>query len=380
MIPVLLGNGRMNPHTMKTNRRDFLKTGAAVTAGLSLAGLPSAFSGQAPGRSKVKLGFDNFSIRALGWKAPQLLDYAAGLNVDTILFSDLDVYESHAPDYLKDLRKKADDLGLEIQAGTGGICPSSNAFNDKWGTAEEHLALTIRVAHALGSKAARCYQGNSRDRTSEGGLAARMKDTVKVCRAVRRQALDAGVTIAIENHAGDMQARELVTLIEEAGRDYVGATVDSGNATWTLEAPLRNLELLAPYAVSSGIRDSMVWENEDGAVVQWTAMGEGNVDMKTYAQHFAELCPACPFQLEIISGFARPFPYFNENFWKAYEDVPARDFAGFVKLARQGKAIPPFRPPDGADRRRAEQEYQKAELERSIRYCQEVLGLGLKRA
>ena len=29
--------------------------------------------------------------------------------------------------------------------------------------------------------------------------------------------MEAGVKIAVENHAGDMQAWELVTLIEEAG-------------------------------------------------------------------------------------------------------------------------------------------------------------------
>ena len=35
--------------------------------------------------------------------------------------------------------------------------------------------------------------------------------------------MDAGLKIAIENHAGDMQARELKMLIEEAGKDFVGA-------------------------------------------------------------------------------------------------------------------------------------------------------------
>ena len=45
---------------------------------------------------RLKLGFDNFSIRAFGWKAPQLIEYAAGLEVDTLLLSDLEVYESLA--------------------------------------------------------------------------------------------------------------------------------------------------------------------------------------------------------------------------------------------------------------------------------------------
>ena len=79
--------------------------------------------------SPLKLGFDNYSIRALNWKAPQLLDYAASLRLDTVLFSDLDVYESLSDEYLRGIKSKADDLGIEIQAGTGGIDRTSGFWN-----------------------------------------------------------------------------------------------------------------------------------------------------------------------------------------------------------------------------------------------------------
>jgi 3-oxoisoapionate decarboxylase len=331
-----------------------------------------------PAPKRIKLGFDNFSIRALGWKAPQLLDYASSLGVDTVLLSDLDVYESHDQTYLAGIRSRASDLGIEINAGTGSICPSSKSFSNRFGSAEEHLALTIRVAKALGSPVARCYLGTGEDRKAEGGIEAHIKKTVQVCKSARGQALDSGVKIAIENHAGDMQAWELVTLIEEAGRDYVGATLDSGNATWTLEDPLSNLEILGPYAVTTGIRDSAVWETADGAVVQWTAMGEGTVDFKRFIERFAQLCPGVPIQLEIISGSPRAIPYLKEEFWKPYPKARAGEFARFVALAKRGKPIERFKVAEGEDRKAAEQRFQKSELERSIKYCKEVLGLGLK--
>lgn len=331
-----------------------------------------------PKRRNIKLGFDNFSIRAMGWKAPQLLDYAAKLKVDTVLFSDLDVYESHDEKYLKDLRKKADDLGIEIQAGTGSICPSAKSFSPRFGSAEEHLLLAIRVAKAVGSNVARCYQGTADDRKLPGGLPARWKDTIKLCKAVRSQAMDAGVKIAIENHAGDMQAWELANLIEDCGRDFVGATMDSGNATWTLEDPMRNLEILGPYAVTTGVRDSMVWETPEGANAGWTAIGEGQVDWQKYFDRFAELCPGVPAQLEIISGAIRSYPHKQDEFWKDYSDIRAREFLNFAAMAKRGKPIEAFKPAAGQDRKLAEQEFQKAELERSIKYCREVLGLGLK--
>jgi 3-oxoisoapionate decarboxylase len=355
------------------NRRQFIQS-------LAVAGVAAMTESlaQNPKRRNLKLGFDNFSVRAMGWKAPQLLDYAAKLNVDVVLFSDLDVYENHSESYLNDIRKKAADLGLEVQAGTGSICPSAKSFNAKYGAAEEHLRLLIRVARTLGTRVARCYQGTADDRKLPGGLEARWKDTIRVCQAVRSQAMDAGVKLAIENHAGDMQAWQLVNLIEACGPDFVGATLDSGNAVWTLEDPMQNLELLGPHAVTTGIRDSMIWEDALGAVVQWTAMGEGLTDWPAYFDRYAALCPQTPVVLEIISGFNRAFPYQQREFWTHYGDLRAREFLGFNAMAKRGKARAAYKAPEGKDRKLAEQDYQRAELERSLTYCREALGLGLK--
>ncbi len=354
-------------------RRAFLKTVASASAGLAFTGVSQESAAAASGK-RLRLGFDNFSIRAMNWKAHALLDYAASLKLDSILISDLDAYESHEAPYLREVRTKADGLGIQIHAGTWSICPTSKSFKAKWGTAEEHLALGIRVAKELGSPVIRCVLGMGDDRKTEGGIEARIADTVKVCQACRSRALDAGVKIGVENHAGDMQAWELVQLIEAAGSDYVGATLDSGNATWTMEDPLASFETLAPHVLSTGIRDSMIWEYEEGAKVQWTAMGEGVVDWKKYFERFAALCPRVPVNLEIISGFARPITYLKESFWGVWPKAKASEFAKFLALAKRGKPLEPHKSPDA----KAEQEYQKAELERSLTYCKEKLGLGLK--
>jgi 3-oxoisoapionate decarboxylase len=356
-----------------TSRRQFLHQIAGLGAAMTL---PPVFSQESA--TKIKLGFDNFSIRALGWKAPKLIELAATKKCDSLLLSDLDVYENHEDAYLQDIGKMARDAGVELLAGTGGICPTSNSFNNKFGTAEEHLKLLIRVAKAVGSPVARCYLGNAKDRQSEGGIRARIKDTVAELKKVRQLALDSGVKIAVENHAGDMQGHELKDLIEEAGKDFVGCTIDTGNATWTLEEPLGNFEVLKPYIACSGIRDSMVWESENGLTVQWTAMGEGVVDFKEYVKRWAATCPDQPFILEIISGFNRDFGYLKPEFWEPYTGIRPDAFAGLLALARKGKEKPTFQPPEGVDRKKAEQDYQMAELERSLVYCRETLGLGRK--
>jgi sugar phosphate isomerase/epimerase len=358
----------MNTSSTGSNRRTFLKTVAATSAGLALAKTTLAEPSEKP-RGKTRLGFDNFSVRALKWNASQLIDYAASLKLDSLFLTDLDVYESFEENYLRDLRKKAADLGLVIYAGSWSICPTSKFFKPKWGTAEEHLALGIHVAKALESPVFRCILGMGDDRNTPGGIEARMADTVRVCKTARSQALDAGVKIAIENHAGDMQAWEIVNLC-----DYVGITFDTGNATWTMEDPNRSLEIVAPYVAASALRDSMVWPTPDGATVQWVTMGQGIVDYRKFVPRFIELCPTVPVNVEIISGFPRALPYFKKDFWKVWPKARAEDFAAFDALTRMGKMIPPHHSPD----EKAEQEYQKEGLERSLAYCKETLGLGLQ--
>jgi 3-oxoisoapionate decarboxylase len=352
-----------------------LKTGLAGTAAFAAA--PASFAQE----RKIKLGLDNFAVREMKWKADALIDYAAKLKTDSLFITDLNAFENFEDSYLTGLRKKAADKGLDIQLGTWSICPTSTRFDKKWGTAEEHLALGIRMAKALGSPVLRVILGSQEDRKTPGGIEARIEDTVKVCKSQRARALDAGVKIAVENHAGDMQARELVQLIEAAGKEYVGANMDSGNAVWTLEDPLASLEILGRYTLTTSLRDSAIWESEKGATVQWTAMGDGTLDLKTYFKRFSELCPNVPVHIETISGFNREFPYLQPGFWDIFPNMPAKDFAKFVALAKKGKPRDARRAPQGLSReeaRVAEQEYQKSEIEKSIRYCKEALGLGLK--
>lgn len=366
--------------TQDTNRRDFLKTVSTVAAAAAFAPAALAQTGSAPRKLGIKLGIDNFAVRDMKWKAPQLIDYAAQLQTDSLFITDFGPFEKTDDAYLGDLRKMAADKGLQIQLGSWSICPTSRTFRkDKlWNTAEEHLALGIRMAKALGSPVFRVVLGNADDRKTDGGINARIADTVKVLKAHRSQAMDAGVKIAVENHAGDMHSTELVRLIEEAGKEYVGANMDSGNACWTLEDPLQSLENLGPYAITTSLRDSAVWEYEDGAKVQWTAMGEGHIDLKKYFARFAELCPGVPVHIETISGFAKPFPYLKADFWKPYSTIPVADFARFVALAKSGTPFTTVKNPEGKDRTETNQLSQKAEIERSIKYCREVLGLGLK--
>jgi 3-oxoisoapionate decarboxylase len=354
----------------KVSRRSFLTASALAAAG-TLTPFRSVAQPVNP-----RLGMDNFSVRAMGWKGKALVDYAASLALDSLFITDLDAFESFDEAPLKALGEYAAARRVQLQVGTWSICPTSKAFKAKWGTAGEHLALGIRVARAVGSPVLRVVLGTWEDRLTDGGIEAHMEQVAKVCRAGRSQATDVGVKIAVENHAGDMHSTELARLVEEAGTDYVGVNFDSGNALWTLEDPIESLERLARYTLTTSLRDSAVWVSEKGARVAWTAMGEGTIDQRAFFTRFRELCPNVPVHIETISGFNRELPYLEPDFWRAWPHMPARSLARFEVLARTGHAVAPWQAPAGSDKAKAEGDYQRGELERSILYCRNELKLG----
>jgi 3-oxoisoapionate decarboxylase len=363
---------------------------------LAAAGLAAATAVVAPARAAARrrgipLGYDNFAVRAMKWNVRQLVDHADTLECDSLFITDFGPFEGKLDDAsLGELRREAADKGVKLVLGSWSICPTSKTFKRDWGTAEEHLATGIRMAKALGSPAFRVVLGNQEDRRSEGGIAARIADTVAVLKKCRPLAEDAGVRIAVENHAGDMSSRELAGLVADAGGGVVGVNFDSGNACWTLEDPVRALEHLAPHVATTSLRDTMIWNTPEagespaagdkpgGVTCQWTAMGEGCTDLVAFFDLFEKACPGVTVHIETISGFARSFPLYDREFWKLFPEGRAEDLAAFLALAKRGRPIEPFKPPAGEDRAVAEREYQLAELARSITFCRDVLGLGVR--
>jgi 3-oxoisoapionate decarboxylase len=340
------------------NRRHFMQSAATAALASTVSELRASTGG------KTLIGLDHFAVRDTGWKAPQMIEYAGSLKLDTLFLSELTPFESTEEDYLKKLKAQADALGLKLYSGGMSICKTANRYKDTWGSPEEHMALLIRVAKTLGSPIARCVLGDAKDRTSDGGIERHIEECLKVFKASKSRCEAEGVKISIENHAGDMQSHELKALVEAAGKDFVGVNIDPGNAVWALEEPMAHLEALGPYVNCSSIRDSMVWETEEGASVQWTAVGEGLLDWKAYAKRFAELAPNAPLNIETISGFAKPFPFKKEKetFWKPYSTMTDAMFAGWKAMAAKGKKIEPYKAPD----KEANATYQKAEFERSV--------------
>ncbi len=364
---------------MSLGRREFLAA--------ALGGAAASASGQQrlPGDG-IRLGFDSYSVRAFRWKDIQLLDYAAGLKLDAIQFSSMDDYHSLDPAHLRKVKEHAERVGIAIDGGTGCICPISKSFSAKDGPATEVLIRGIKTARAVGASSMRCFMGSKDDRRSGRPIEEFMDSTIKTLRSAKTQAQDLGVRIALENHAGDMRASEVKTIITEAGTDFVGACLDTGNPMWVMEDPQVTLETLGPYVVTTHVRDSVIFEVPRGAAAQWVALGDGcSIDFPRFLALYQELCPKAVMQLEIITG--RPpetLPYYEAAFWKFFPKMPAAEFARFAALAKNGHAFmgsmviedsPGEKPPEF---RTALKEQQRFDLERSFEYAKKILGVGVR--
>ena len=72
--------------------------------------------------------------------------------------------------------------------------------------------------------------------------------------------------------------------------------------------------------------------------------------------------------------FSKEFPFLEKDFWLPYSTIRAADYSRFLVLAQKGKALSSFSAPDGMDKKKAQQDYQLAELERSFYKLPLVLG------
>jgi sugar phosphate isomerase/epimerase len=336
----------------------------------------------------MRLGVDTYSLRWQGWDPFQFLDYSAKVGLDNVHFSERDNFPTLDEGYLKSVKRRANELGLAVEVGMGSFDKYSSAFRPNLGTGEEQLTAMLHAAKVVKSPVVRCLLGSQTERMGPAPIEQHIEECVRTLKAVAPLARDLEIKFAVENHGGiDLLARELKALVEAAGTDYVGVCLDTGNPAWAAEDPVVSAEILAPYTVSSHVRDNRVWAVPEGAMAQWVPAGQGNTDLKTIVGILKEQAPSAPVDLEIITCLGPKLLPYNDpqsDFWKMYPNMLARDFVRFVKMAEAGKPepleqllIPPqTRGVPSGELGEQLKAQQRRHFEESVTYCREVLGIG----
>lgn len=362
-------------------RRNFTKM--AGMGALTMLSFPTftsidLFGKEQSSTSKIPLGLCNHSLRSMVLKAHQLVEYTITHKLDSVLLNTFQPLDNLEPEYLTGLSNMAKNNDVSIYIGAGSISEKSKSFSDKYGNARTLLKEGIRVASAVGSPIVGVRIGSIEDRYMDGGIEAHIEAVIKVMKSLRPAALDVGIKFAFENHAGDLRSTELLALIHETGTDICGALFDPANALWAMEDPMEALKILGSTIVCTSVRDTAVWETDEGAAFQGMAVGEGMLDYPRYAKMMAEFCPGVPLHVETISNSARPIPFLKPEFWKGFPNLSAAGIIDFLNLAKKGKPLEIKNPPAGINQKNFDIELQQSELLKSFEYLRRNCNAGLK--
>lgn len=314
----------------------------------------------------VELGSIDGSVGGNNFTPVQFLDYLSSIKLTWAMISLGPAAVGDEP-AVRQIKEHADRLGIKLQLAYSSLCPSARAFNAQAGTVEEQLARALKASQIFGAACMRTILGGDPERPQ---IDRHVDDMISAIRPLRSRILDSGVKLAVENHGGDLQAREMKRMIEAVGPDVMGVCLDSGNPVWMLEDPHMTLETLIPYAETCHVRDSAVWKTPEGIAVRWVNMGEGNVDIDGWIAKFVKAKPSLPIIFEnLVSANPRVHAIYNPGFWDNWRGMPAADFGRFLAIADRGTPKPATpRPPDTtAGQQRID------DLEACIRYTRTLL-------
>lgn len=308
------------------SRRVFLATLAAGSATLA-ARLRAAES------SRMCLAYTSFAVRMLQGRdilkstaaalpATGLLDltekfWAGGAQID------MSQFESHDPGYLKQVRARAEKAGLWLELSVPSrYLESAEAYAEMARVAAALGVDRIRVALLYGRR----YESF---KTRDAWLEFSRKWRTQLA-AIRSTVDRYPVSVGLENHK-DFTAVELAGLVRDLQSPRIGVCVDFGNNISLLEDPLETIRTLAPFAVTTHIKDMAVRPYAEGFELSEVPLGEGLVPLAEAIAAIKAARPDVRLCLEMITRDPLRVPYKTDAYWIAVDRPTAEALSRFER-------------------------------------------------
>jgi sugar phosphate isomerase/epimerase len=259
----------------------------------------------------------------------ELFDQSVRWGLDGLHLDD-GVLENLEESYLKEVRAAAEEHQLYLEY---------NFSMDVGGQGigiQHDLAEAITTAQALGADIVKVSMDLLRPRPVAASrfhpdVMAKLKSVASRLKQMAPAAEAEGIKIAVENHC-DTFSEEILWLLDHVDNPLVGACIDTVNALMVMEDPMAAIENLAPRAFTNHFRDDRIEFQRYGFKLTGTAVGEGDIDMKR--------------AYEIIKTKSS----MNRINIETEMEIPLDDMETALRMERET-------------------------VERSIRYCREVLGI-----
>ena len=123
----------------------------------------------------------------------------------------------------------------------------------------------------------------------------------------------------------------------------MGITIDIGNNIALAEDPYEVVEALAPWAVSTHIKDMAVVESSDGFLLSEVPLGDGFLDLPRIIRTLRAANPRLHWNLEMITRDPLKVPCLTDKYWATMPSASAVRLARTLASVRKNqcpKALP----------------------------------------
>jgi 3-oxoisoapionate decarboxylase len=221
------------------------------------------------------------------------------------------------------VRERAAALGMYVEAIVG--LPRNNDASG--------FEKTVQNAIAMG---ATCVRANA------GGRRYEDYSTLADFEKFKTQALNAiklavpiaekyKIPLAIENHK-DFTLEQQIAIFKSYSSEYFGACLDFGNNLALCEDPMEVAEKLAPFTITTHVKDMGVEPYADGFLLSELRLGEGFLDLK---KMISLLRPNVRLNLEMITRDPLKIPCLTDRYWATFPDMKAAQLAHTLHLVQQ---------------------------------------------
>ncbi|MBY2988344.1 sugar phosphate isomerase/epimerase family protein [Rhizobium leguminosarum] len=305
----------------------------------------------------MKLGIDSIKLPEAKKRGPLAsLDHVKELGLAGIFFSTaLDMSPDLDSGLLRDIRAKADDLGLYLESGIGKINPYCSAEEPVLraaggGDIIAGFTRMIEASAAIGCHelwvAPGNFKGEYRGRLANDRFRTdvtweeQLLGIEKVLRKLAPVARANGAHMNIETH-DEITSFEILRLIEKVGADCVGVVFDTANGLQRGEHPVFAAKRLAPHIRQTHIKDAYVGRAPGGLDFQTRPVGGGIVDFATILPILADANPRLNLSLEVAQSVAdkprkanpRQCIEIDDPVWRAgHPDLTADELAAYMAM------------------------------------------------
>jgi sugar phosphate isomerase/epimerase len=353
-----------------STRRDFL---AALGGGALLLTAPLPSKPLTLMTNSLGIAYPSFAVRSRLARQPNAEPLTAerliqicrnfgarGCQLDVASFALTDAAS------LKRIRARLEEAQMFLELSVGAeMLGDESAFNMMAGAAKALGVTRLRAAMLNGRR----YE-DFHDLKKWKEFVAQAERRLAIAEPLLRRHK---LIIGIENHK-DWLADELASMLRRFSSSYLGACIDFGNNLALLEDSVAVVEKLAPYVVTTHLKDMALRPEASGFQLSEVPLGTGFLPLAQFVRTLRRHRPDVHFCLEMITRDPLHIPYLSPDYWATY---PQQDEARIARFQKTVLVKASSQPLPHVNHLSAEQmlSAEDENIRRSLQYARQNLNL-----